>query len=149
MVTLCPESLKRSRSSPSNISSAMSNSDELSVFSSFTPPPSKRVHVQQTLLILIHLHLLRRLLMDPLDFVEDRTNRHLSALKTALPAFFGQVGYVSNHFLDSSFQAVKMYFAVHTFHADLKHLRKLISLASFFWSISTICLLVHLRKLRN
>ncbi|KAL0243286.1 hypothetical protein GEMRC1_005847 [Eukaryota sp. GEM-RC1] len=110
----------------------MSNCGELSILPSSTPPPSKRVQVQQTLLVLIHLNLLRRLLMDPLDFVEDRTNRHLYGLKTALPAFFGQVGYVSIHFLDSSCQAAKVFFQLHTFHADLGHLPKLTSLASFF-----------------
>ncbi|KAL0242495.1 hypothetical protein GEMRC1_005058 [Eukaryota sp. GEM-RC1] len=132
MVTPCPESLKRSRSSPSSISSAMSNCGELSVLSSSTVSPSKRVHVQQTLLILIHLHLLRRLLKLTLENIHNRTNLELTALKTALPTFFGQVGYVSNHFLDSSFQAVKVYFQLHTFHADLKHLPELVSLASFF-----------------
>ncbi|KAL0242976.1 hypothetical protein GEMRC1_005539 [Eukaryota sp. GEM-RC1] len=101
--------LKRSRSSPSSISSVMSNCDELSVLPSATDSPSKRVCVQQTLLVLIHLHLLRRLLVDPLVFVQDQTNRHLYGLKTALPVFFGQVGYVSNHFLDSSCQAVKVF----------------------------------------
>ncbi|KAL0242791.1 hypothetical protein GEMRC1_005354 [Eukaryota sp. GEM-RC1] len=124
--------LQRSRSSPSSISSGMAHSDELHVLSSFTDPPSKRVHVQQTLLILVHLHLLRRFLKDNLKNNHDRTDPQLTALKTVLSAFFGQVGYVSNHFLDSSLQAVKVYFQLHTFHADLKHLPELISLASFF-----------------
>ncbi|KAL0242539.1 hypothetical protein GEMRC1_005102 [Eukaryota sp. GEM-RC1] len=124
--------LQRNRSSPPSISSVMSNSDEMLVFSSSTHPPSTLVHVQQTLLILIHLHLLKRLLNRTLENNHDRTNPQLAALKTALPAFFGQIGYVSNHFLDSSFQAVKVYFQLHTFHTDLEHLPKLISLASFF-----------------
>ncbi|KAL0242597.1 hypothetical protein GEMRC1_005160 [Eukaryota sp. GEM-RC1] len=124
--------LKRSRSSPSSSSSVMSNCGELSILSSSTHPPSKRVHVQQSLLILIHVNLLRRLLNCTLGNNQDVTNPELSVLKRALPTFFGQVGYVSNHFLDSSFQAVKVFFPVHTFHADLKHLLKLISLASFF-----------------
>ncbi|KAL0243362.1 hypothetical protein GEMRC1_005923 [Eukaryota sp. GEM-RC1] len=132
MVTPCPESLKRSRSSPSSISSVMSNCGELSVLSSSTVSSSKRVHVQQTLLILIHLHLLRRLLKDTLGNNHNRTNLELTALKTALPAFFGQVGYVSSHFLDSSYQAVKVYFQLHTFRADDEDFPKLISLASFF-----------------
>ncbi|KAL0242772.1 hypothetical protein GEMRC1_005335 [Eukaryota sp. GEM-RC1] len=127
----CPEPLlKRSRPSPSSISSVMSNCDELSVLSSSTYAPSKRVHVQQSLLILIHLHLLRRLLKHAK--IPLRTDHQLPALQTALPTFFEQVGYVSNHFLDSSFQAVKVFFPVHTFHANLKHLPKLISVASFF-----------------
>ncbi|KAL0242426.1 hypothetical protein GEMRC1_004989 [Eukaryota sp. GEM-RC1] len=132
MATPCPESLKRSRSSPSSISSVMLNCDELSVLSSSTDSPSNRVHVQHTLLILIHLHLLRRLLKRTPETSHDRTNPELIALKTALPAFFGQVGYVSSHFLDSSLQAVKVFFQLHTFHADLEHLPKLISVASFF-----------------
>ncbi|KAL0242941.1 hypothetical protein GEMRC1_005504 [Eukaryota sp. GEM-RC1] len=107
--------LKRSRSSPSSISSVMSNCDELS-----------------TLLILVHLHLLRRLLQRTLENIEDRTNPQLDALKTVLPVFFGQVGYVSNHFLDSSLQAVKVYFQLHTFRADDEDFPKLFSLASFF-----------------
>ncbi|KAL0243176.1 hypothetical protein GEMRC1_005737 [Eukaryota sp. GEM-RC1] len=86
----------------------------------------------QTLLILVHLHLLRRLVKDTLEHNHDRTKHQLSALKTALPAFFGQVGYVSNHFLDSSSQAVKVFFQLHTFHTNLKHLPELISLTSFF-----------------
>ncbi|KAL0229540.1 hypothetical protein GEMRC1_014157 [Eukaryota sp. GEM-RC1] len=109
MTTPHPEPLmKRSRSSPPIISPC------------------------QTLLVLIHLHLLKRLFERTLENYDDRTNPQLTALKTSLPAFFGQVGYVSNHFLDSSFQAVKVFFQLHTFHADLKHLPKLISLASFF-----------------
>ncbi|KAL0243318.1 hypothetical protein GEMRC1_005879 [Eukaryota sp. GEM-RC1] len=124
--------LKRSRSSLPSFSSVMSNCDELSVLPSTTDSPSKRVHVQQTLLILIHLHLLRRFLKDTLENNHDRTKHQLSALKRTLSAFFGQVGYVSNHFLDSSFQAVKVFFQLHTFHADLEHLHKLIPLASFF-----------------
>ncbi|KAL0243061.1 hypothetical protein GEMRC1_005622 [Eukaryota sp. GEM-RC1] len=123
------------------------HSEPVLVLSSSTHPPSKRVHVQQTLLILIHLHLLRRLLNLTLENIDDRTNPQLTAMKTSLPAFFGQVGYVSNHFLDSSFQAVKVYFQLHIFHTDLEHLPKLISLASFFWSRSTICFLVHSRNL--
>ncbi|KAL0242839.1 hypothetical protein GEMRC1_005402 [Eukaryota sp. GEM-RC1] len=131
MATPRPESLlQRSRPSPSSISSAMSSCDELSVLSSSTHPPSKRVHVQQTLLILVHLHLLR--LKRTLQQYPFGTISQLDGLKTALPAFIEQVGYVSNHFLDSSFQAVKMYFEVHTIRSDLEHLPKLISLASFF-----------------
>ncbi|KAL0242759.1 hypothetical protein GEMRC1_005322 [Eukaryota sp. GEM-RC1] len=110
----------------------MSNCDELSVSSSSTYSISIRVHVQQILLILIHLHLMRRLLNRTLENNHHRTNPQLTALKTALPAFFGQAGYVSNHFLDSSFQAVQVFFQIHTFHADLKHVPKLLSLASFF-----------------
>ncbi|KAL0242955.1 hypothetical protein GEMRC1_005518 [Eukaryota sp. GEM-RC1] len=131
--------LKRSRSSPSSISSVMSDCDELSVLSSTTHPPSKSIRVQQTLLILIHLHLLRRLFKRSFEFWsrsysydDDRTNLELTALKTALPTYFGQVGYVSNHFLDSSLQAVKVYFQLHTLPADLEDIPKLISLASFF-----------------
>ncbi|KAL0242519.1 hypothetical protein GEMRC1_005082 [Eukaryota sp. GEM-RC1] len=128
MVTPLPAPLlKRSRSYPSSVFSVMSNCDELSVLSSSTHPPSKPIHVQQSLLILIHLHWLRRFINN-----HDGTNVRLTTLKTALPAFFGQVGYVSNHFLDSSFQAVKVFFQLHTFHADLEHLPKLTSLASFF-----------------
>ncbi|KAL0242473.1 hypothetical protein GEMRC1_005036 [Eukaryota sp. GEM-RC1] len=133
MLTPHPEPLlKRSRSFPPIFSSVMSNCDELSVLASTTHPPSKRVHVQQTLLILIHVHLLRLLLKRTLENNHDRTNRQLDGLKTSLPAFFEQVGYVSNHFLDSSFQAVKVYFQLHTFHTDLEHLPTVISLASFF-----------------
>ncbi|KAL0242827.1 hypothetical protein GEMRC1_005390 [Eukaryota sp. GEM-RC1] len=133
MVTPHPEPLLKSRrSSPLSFSSGMSYCGELLVMSSSIPTPSKHVHVQQSVLILIHLHLLKRLLNRTLENNHDGTNPNLDALKTALPAFFGQVGYVSSHFLDSSFQAVKVFFQLHTFHADLEHLPKLISLASFF-----------------
>ncbi|KAL0242672.1 hypothetical protein GEMRC1_005235 [Eukaryota sp. GEM-RC1] len=126
--------LKRSPSSPSSISTVMSNCDELSVLSSSTHPPCKRVHVQQTVLILIHLHLLRFLFKRALEHekIPLRFNPQLDGLKRVLPAFFGQAGYVSNYFLDSSFQAVNVYFQLHTFHADLHDIPKLISLASFF-----------------
>ncbi|KAL0242628.1 hypothetical protein GEMRC1_005191 [Eukaryota sp. GEM-RC1] len=54
---------------PSSVSSVMSNCEELSVLSSTTHPASKHVHVQQTLMVLIHLHLLRRSLKRTLaDF---------------------------------------------------------------------------------
>ncbi|KAL0242671.1 hypothetical protein GEMRC1_005234 [Eukaryota sp. GEM-RC1] len=105
MITPRPEPLQSTRSSPSSVSSVVSNCDELSVLSSSTHPPSKRVYVQQTLLILIHLHLLRRLFKRTLGNYRRRTNPQLDGLKTALPALFGQVGYVSNHFFDSSLQA--------------------------------------------
>ncbi|KAL0243298.1 hypothetical protein GEMRC1_005859 [Eukaryota sp. GEM-RC1] len=105
---------------------------KLLALSSTTHPPSERIRVQQTLLILVHLNLLRRLLKLTLENIDDRTNPQLDALITVIPVFFGQVGYVSNHFLDSSFQAVKVYFQLHTFHADLEHLPTVISLASFF-----------------
>ncbi|KAL0243390.1 hypothetical protein GEMRC1_005951 [Eukaryota sp. GEM-RC1] len=86
----------------------MSNGDELSILPLSPHPPSKRVHVQQSLLILVHLHLLR--LKRTLQQYPFGTISQLDGLKTALPAFFGQVGYVSNHFLDSSFQAAKVFF---------------------------------------
>ncbi|KAL0243168.1 hypothetical protein GEMRC1_005729 [Eukaryota sp. GEM-RC1] len=130
MITPRRESLlKMSRPSLFSLFFVKSNSDELSVLPSTRHQPSKRISVQQSLLILIHLHLLRRLLKRHFEYDADQ---NLTDMKTALPAFFGQVGYVSNHFLDSSFQAVKVYFEVHTFHADLEPLPKLISLASFF-----------------
>ncbi|KAL0236540.1 hypothetical protein GEMRC1_003122 [Eukaryota sp. GEM-RC1] len=143
MTTPHPRPLQSRRSSPSSVSPVMSNCEELSVLSSTTHTPSKNVHVQQTLLILVHLNLLKRLLKDTLGNYHHRTNPQLTSLKTALPTFFGQVGYVSSHFLDSSFQAVKVCFQLHTFHTDLKQLPKLISLASFFWSRSTICFLAR------
>ncbi|KAL0242942.1 hypothetical protein GEMRC1_005505 [Eukaryota sp. GEM-RC1] len=141
-------SLKAHYRSSSSFASVISNCDALSALSSSTRPPFKPIHVQQTLLIIIHLHLLRRLL--------ERTNipPQLAALKTALPTFFGQAGYVSNHFLDSSCQAVKVYFEVHTVHAYLEHLPKLTSLASFFleWINNlfsyTLAKLLNLRRLR-
>ncbi|KAL0242412.1 hypothetical protein GEMRC1_004975 [Eukaryota sp. GEM-RC1] len=78
-----------------------------------------------------------------------RFNHQLTALKTFLPALFGQVGYVSNHFLDSSFQAVKVYFEVRTFHANLHDIPKLPSLASFFGADLQSVFLVNLRELKN
>ncbi|KAL0245049.1 hypothetical protein GEMRC1_009129 [Eukaryota sp. GEM-RC1] len=129
---LTPPSEPLQRSSPSSISSVKSNCDELSTLSSTTDSPSKRVRVQQTLVILIHLNLLRRFLKRALKNTHDQPQHHLTVLKTVLPAFFGQVGHVSNHFLDSSLQAVKVYFEVHTIRSDLKDFPKLISLASFF-----------------
>ncbi|KAL0243257.1 hypothetical protein GEMRC1_005818 [Eukaryota sp. GEM-RC1] len=139
-----------SRSLPSTVSCVVSNCDELSILASSTYPPFKRIHAQQTLLVLIHLHLLRRLFKRSFEYwynqysyYDGQTSPPLAALKTALPTFFEQVGYVSNHFLDSSFQAVKMFFQLHTFHADRKHFPELISLASFFWNRSTICFLTR------
>ncbi|KAL0242847.1 hypothetical protein GEMRC1_005410 [Eukaryota sp. GEM-RC1] len=131
MTTPRPGSLQSRRSSPSSVSHVISNCEEPSALSSSTHPPSKRVRVQHTLLILVHLNLLRRLLKDTLENYHHRTDRQLTGLKTALPAFFGQFGYISNHFLDSSLQAVKVYFHLHTFHTDLEHLPTLVSLASF------------------
>ncbi|KAL0242707.1 hypothetical protein GEMRC1_005270 [Eukaryota sp. GEM-RC1] len=104
------KSLKSRRSSPSSISSVISHRGGLSTLSSSTHASSKRVHVQQTLLILIHLHLLRRLIKPTLENNHDRTNPQHDALK----------------------KPVKVYFQLHAFHADLEHLPKLISLASFF-----------------
>ncbi|KAL0242655.1 hypothetical protein GEMRC1_005218 [Eukaryota sp. GEM-RC1] len=123
--------LKRSRSSPSSICSVMSHGDELSVLPSITHPPSKRVQVQQSLLVLIHLNFLRRVLKRTFEDNHGQTKPQLNDLRRVLPTFFGQVGYVSNHFLDSSFQAIKVYFEVHTFHANLHDIPKLTSLASF------------------
>ncbi|KAL0251098.1 hypothetical protein GEMRC1_000312 [Eukaryota sp. GEM-RC1] len=132
MITPRPEPLlKKSRSSPSRVSSVMSNSDELLALSPSTHSPLQRVHFQQSLLILVHFHLLDLLFKRPKILL--RTDPHsLTDLETALPAFFGKVGYVSNHFLDSSFQAVKVYLQLHTFRTSPTHLPNLISLASFF-----------------
>ncbi|KAL0243332.1 hypothetical protein GEMRC1_005893 [Eukaryota sp. GEM-RC1] len=110
----------------------MSNCDALSTLSSTTDSPSKRVRVQQTLVILIHINLLKRLLNRTLENIHGRTQTQLNDLRRVLPTFFEQAGYVSSHFLDSSFQALKVYFVVHTFRAHCYVIPKLVSLASFF-----------------
>ncbi|KAL0251166.1 hypothetical protein GEMRC1_000379 [Eukaryota sp. GEM-RC1] len=93
---------------------------------------------QQSLLVLIHLHLLQRLLKTSTKVIIGRCTlfyryggpfRHL---KENLPTFFKNVGYVSNLFLESALLAAKVFFQINTFPIVSEDLSQLSLLSSFY-----------------
>ncbi|KAL0242932.1 hypothetical protein GEMRC1_005495 [Eukaryota sp. GEM-RC1] len=132
LVDCCPSSSISSLKPGSKVSSAP--------FSS-TRSPSIPLKFQQSLLTLIHLHFLSRMLEASPEWKRDEPHRALRTLKTVLPTFFSQVGYVSHYFFESVFLATKMFFLRNTFHVIPENLPQLFSIASFFQSRCTICIL--------
>ncbi|KAL0228974.1 hypothetical protein GEMRC1_013594 [Eukaryota sp. GEM-RC1] len=93
---------------------------------------SNRLHFQQSLHILIHIHFLSRLLQTFFEWTSDDLRPPLVKLTNDIHTFFKKVGYVSHRFFTSALLAVKVFFQSNTFPVspqDLPHLR---SFASFF-----------------
>ncbi|KAL0239689.1 hypothetical protein GEMRC1_009797 [Eukaryota sp. GEM-RC1] len=98
-----------------------------------SPDTSKKsIHVQQSLLILINLHLLRRLLQTSTEENHSEPCLTVVCLKRDLPTFFKKVGYVSNHFFESALLSIKVFFQTNTFAVVPKELPQLFLLTSFF-----------------
>ncbi|KAL0251276.1 hypothetical protein GEMRC1_000489 [Eukaryota sp. GEM-RC1] len=91
--------------------------------------PSDHPRFQQSLLALVHLHLLRSLMKSS---VSTEPNRDLLSLQQQLPTFFQKVGCVSYRFFESSLLAIKMFVESNTFHVVPEDLSEICSFASFF-----------------
>ncbi|KAL0242396.1 hypothetical protein GEMRC1_004959 [Eukaryota sp. GEM-RC1] len=113
-------------------SSTSSSDDELLPFTSSFPSPSSFLQFQQSLLILIYLHLLSRLCKMSLDISYGYPLRSLLDFKKQMHKFFEKYGHVSNHLFESSILAVKVLFQTNTFPVNPKELHQLCSFASFF-----------------
>ncbi|KAL0240053.1 hypothetical protein GEMRC1_010160 [Eukaryota sp. GEM-RC1] len=112
--------------------------------SSSLPPPSthsttecpdkseRSLYFQQSLLILINLHLLRRLLTTSMEENHNEPRFSLVSLKRDLPTFFKKVGYVSHHFFESALLTTKVFFQTNTFSVVSQNLPQLFLLSSFF-----------------
>ncbi|KAL0239467.1 hypothetical protein GEMRC1_009575 [Eukaryota sp. GEM-RC1] len=104
--------------------------DLLPLTSSFQSP-SRCLHSQQSLLILINVHLLRSLCKSALELNRYYRSSLLN-LKNTLVTFFKKVGYVSHHFFESALFASKVFFQTNTFQVIPEELPQLCSFASFF-----------------
>ncbi|KAL0235305.1 hypothetical protein GEMRC1_001887 [Eukaryota sp. GEM-RC1] len=69
--------------------------------------PSRSLRFQQSLLILIHIHLLKRVCKSSLEVTHAEPRRAFLRLKRDLPKFFNKVGLLSQYFLESALLAVK------------------------------------------
>ncbi|KAL0251743.1 hypothetical protein GEMRC1_000955 [Eukaryota sp. GEM-RC1] len=90
------------------------------------------IQFQQSLLILVHYHLLKRRCAPILS--ENRHDIFLRDLIRELHAFTHKVGFVSSRFFESSFSVVHLLFQSITFRVVAKELPKLLSLLSIFKS---------------
>ncbi|KAL0239958.1 hypothetical protein GEMRC1_010066 [Eukaryota sp. GEM-RC1] len=86
--------------------------------------------LQQSLLVLIHLHYLRRLIKFSTSPLRPCAGVH--TLNSSVSTFFKQVGYVSRHFFESALLATKVFFQTNTFRVFSKYLPQLRSYASSF-----------------
>ncbi|KAL0240139.1 hypothetical protein GEMRC1_010246 [Eukaryota sp. GEM-RC1] len=93
--------------------------------------PSSCLHFQQSLLILIHFHMLSKMLKSILECDEYRCG-DLHKLKKDLLPVFKKVAYLSHHFLESALLATKVFFKTNIFHTIPEDLPQLCSFASFF-----------------
>ncbi|KAL0251395.1 hypothetical protein GEMRC1_000608 [Eukaryota sp. GEM-RC1] len=99
--------------------------------SSFNSSP-RVFSFQQSILFLIHLHLLKHLSNPPEDEVLRYPQRCLLSLKQGFTTFLHHCGYVSQRFLETAVLAVKEFFRTNTFHIVSEDLPELFSLASLF-----------------
>ncbi|KAL0237704.1 hypothetical protein GEMRC1_012178 [Eukaryota sp. GEM-RC1] len=93
------------------------------------------LYFQQSLLMLVKLHLLNRLCNSSLELDDLEPSLHvlrLSHMIKAIPTFFKKVGYVSYRFFESSSLAVTVLIQTHTFPVVLDDLLQLYSVASLF-----------------
>ncbi|KAL0239391.1 hypothetical protein GEMRC1_009499 [Eukaryota sp. GEM-RC1] len=110
----------------STVSSPATNSEKLSV------EHSLHIHFQQSLLVLVNHHLLRRMYQSiPEKDHHDRC-RPLRGLKKQLHSFIINVGYVSQSFFEYAFLAIDLFFKTNTFHLHSNQLLHLSSIASLF-----------------
>ncbi|KAL0239365.1 hypothetical protein GEMRC1_009473 [Eukaryota sp. GEM-RC1] len=105
---------------------------ELLPFTASFQTPLRYLHFQQSLLILINVHLLRSLCESSLEWDREEPRDGFLCLKNELHSFFKKVGYVSHHFFESAFLATKVYLQTNTFHVEPEDLPQLSSFASFF-----------------
>ncbi|KAL0239570.1 hypothetical protein GEMRC1_009678 [Eukaryota sp. GEM-RC1] len=119
--------------SSSSLSSPKPNLDPSSlVVSSFHYPSNLKIRLQESLLILIHLHLMKLLLISSLKVTYADPRRPFLCLKENLPTLMKKVGHVSHRFFESTCLAVKVFFQSNTFPVTSSDLSQLCSFASFF-----------------
>ncbi|KAL0248995.1 hypothetical protein GEMRC1_004229 [Eukaryota sp. GEM-RC1] len=104
---------------------SMTHNDDVSA-ESFT----SSLRFQQSLIILIHLHSLRRVLKSSLNVSQSYVHRSFLNLKESLPKFFEKLAYVSHSFFESALLAVTVCFKTSTFHTISRDFAPLCSFAS-------------------
>ncbi|KAL0239466.1 hypothetical protein GEMRC1_009574 [Eukaryota sp. GEM-RC1] len=121
-ITVCSISVEK-------ISQSARSSTSSPIKTSYTGANCLRI--QQSLLILVHLHLLKRFSKAS---CEDTNDYHLLLLTLIqrLHTFAKKVGYVSRHFFESALLAIKQFFQTNTFDIFPENLPHLCSFASFF-----------------
>ncbi|KAL0239542.1 hypothetical protein GEMRC1_009650 [Eukaryota sp. GEM-RC1] len=128
-----PSKSSRSLDDPYSCNDVLNVSPQLnSVSMSSFPPRSVSLQSHQSLLILIHLNLLKRLLKSSFNMNYGNPRRPLLGLRKQLPIFFNQVGYVSDRFFETAVLASKVLFHTTTFHIVSESLPQLVSFASLF-----------------
>ncbi|KAL0229278.1 hypothetical protein GEMRC1_013897 [Eukaryota sp. GEM-RC1] len=98
------------------------------------------VHFQESFLVLINLHLVKRLIKSMLNkaiskyeyFWTCRKSNTHSYLDCLFDAFFKKVGYVSDRFLEFSISSVKVFLQLSTIPLNVQHLHSVSSINSFF-----------------
>ncbi|KAL0239622.1 hypothetical protein GEMRC1_009730 [Eukaryota sp. GEM-RC1] len=118
--------------SSSDISSSNPSSDSPSSARFSYDHPPNNLNVQQSLLVLIHLHFLGERLKSSLKWIHHSLRRPLHCFMEDLLKYFQKVGYVSPRFFESVHLATKVFFQRNTFHVNPKDLPQLSSAASFF-----------------
>ncbi|KAL0229676.1 hypothetical protein GEMRC1_009703 [Eukaryota sp. GEM-RC1] len=108
------------------------SSDTSSPSSSFLFSHYLHLRLQQSLLALIHLHLLNRYLESALKLNESESRRPFVNLKMELPTFFNKVGYVSHRLFESASLSVKMFVESAMFHVLPEELASFCSFATHF-----------------
>ncbi|KAL0242395.1 hypothetical protein GEMRC1_004958 [Eukaryota sp. GEM-RC1] len=100
----------------SSISSSKPSSDTslASCFPDNSPP--NHVHLPQSLLTSILVHCLNHFLESSLEWKRAEPRRVFINIKKALPTFYNNFGFVSQHFLESSHRTVKVFLESNTFH---------------------------------
>ncbi|KAL0240142.1 hypothetical protein GEMRC1_010249 [Eukaryota sp. GEM-RC1] len=115
----------------STIISTQTHFDSPSSSPYFMQPHCKYIRLQQSLLALIDLHILRRSFKASLED-NQYDHLHLLDLKQGIHLFFKKVGYVSHHFFESALLAVNVFFQTNTFPVRSQDLPQLCSVASHF-----------------
>ncbi|KAL0239430.1 hypothetical protein GEMRC1_009538 [Eukaryota sp. GEM-RC1] len=121
---------------------------ELLPLTSSFQTPSMCLRAQQSLLILIHVHLLKLLCKSALEFDYYAPSLHLLKFKDELPTFFRKVGYVSHRFFESALLTTKVFLQTNTFHVESEDLHQIHSFASFFGA-SISCVFLHVYGIFN
>ncbi|KAL0228693.1 hypothetical protein GEMRC1_013313 [Eukaryota sp. GEM-RC1] len=114
----CVSSLQPTEDQPDTLSDSL-----------FLHKPS--IRFQESLLILVDLHLVKRLIKSMLNKYNTKSNTH-SYLDCLFDAFFKKVGYVSDCFLEFSMSAVKVFLQSSTIPLNAQHLYTFSSINSFF-----------------
>ncbi|KAL0244701.1 hypothetical protein GEMRC1_008783 [Eukaryota sp. GEM-RC1] len=88
--------------------------------------------VQQSLLTLILLHLVRRFCKSSLELKHIEQRRLTRIIKQDLPTFFVKVAYVSDGLFETALLSTKVFLQTNTFHVFSEDFPQLFSFASFF-----------------